>query len=275
MTMPAYALPFGLREVWLIPDGPDGQPDTDAAVKLPASRTFSFSETEDFEELAGDDRTIASHGSGPTVDWDLEGGGVSLEVVRVLVGGTVAETGTSPEAVRRFVKKTSHSRPYFSVVGRAISDNGGDFVGCVRRCKADGDFELEFANGSFMLTSCSGKGYGDLDNEDLFWFEQRESAAAIDPATILNPLDVAPVITTTDLDEMTQNAAFSQQLAATGSPTPTWAVTAGTLPDGLTLSTGGLLSGTPTVDGAYDFTVTATNTAGTDTMQYTGTIATA
>ncbi len=46
---------------------------------------------------------------------------------------------------------------------------------------------------------------------------------------------------------------------ATGSPTPTYAVTAGSLPPGLSLTSAGVLSGTPTTAGSYTFTVTASN----------------
>ena len=53
----------------------------------------------------------------------------------------------------------------------------------------------------------------------------------------------------------------------------TFAVTAGTLPQGLTLSTGGVISGTPTVVGPTDFTITATDAAGgTLSAPYTITI---
>jgi len=50
--------------------------------------------------------------------------------------------------------------------------------------------------------------------------------------------------------------AYSNQLAVTGGTSPfTWSVSAGTLPPGLTLSTSGLLSGTPTTVGSSTFTV--------------------
>jgi large repetitive protein len=39
-------------------------------------------------------------------------------------------------------------------------------------------------------------------------------------------------------------------------------VTSGTLPSGLTLSGSGVLSGTPTTTGTYDFTVGATDSLG-------------
>lgn len=179
MALADYALPFGLRQVRLTPITAAGVLVPAEAEFLPASRTFSFAESEEFEELDGDDRKIASHGAGPTVDWDLEGGGISLAVWKILSGGTVTESGIAPAAIRKFTKKTSDSRPYFQIDGRSISDNGGDFQGVVYRCKADGDLEIEFSNGSFMLTSASGKGYGNILTEELYDFIQNETATPL------------------------------------------------------------------------------------------------
>lgn len=83
---------------------------------------------------------------------------------------------------------------------------------------------------------------------------------------------VAPTITTTTLDTITQGVAFSQTLAATGTAPITWAVSAGTLPAGMSLSTGGVLFGEAESSGAYSFTVQATNAAGSDTQAYSGTV---
>jgi hypothetical protein len=58
----------------------------------------------------------------------------------------------------------------------------------------------------------------------------------------------------------TQGAAYSQQLVASGGQAPyTFTVTAGATPPGINLSSGGLLSGTPTAAGTFNFTVTATD----------------
>lgn len=179
MALAGYALPFGLRQVKLTPLDDAGNRVLSEAQFLPASRTFSFSETEDFEELQGDDRTIASHGAGPVVEWELEGGGISLAIWKILSGGTITTSGTTPNISKKFTKKTSDSRPYFEVEGRAISDNGGDLHGVVYRCKADGDLEAEMANGSFLLTSASGKGYGDLTTDQLYDWIHNETAVPI------------------------------------------------------------------------------------------------
>lgn len=56
---------------------------------------------------------------------------------------------------------------------------------------------------------------------------------------------------------------YSFALGASGGVTPyTYALTSGSLPTGLSLSAGGVISGTPTVAGSYSFTVTATDTNG-------------
>jgi putative Ig domain-containing protein len=60
---------------------------------------------------------------------------------------------------------------------------------------------------------------------------------------------------------------YNLQFTATGG-TPTWAVSAGALPAGLTLSSSGLLSGTPTAAGDFNFKVTATAGTRSDTQTY-------
>jgi hypothetical protein len=69
-------------------------------------------------------------------------------------------------------------------------------------------------------------------------------------------------ITTASLPGGTLGTAYNQTLqAAGGVPTYTWSVSAGSLPAGLTLSSTGVISGTPsgTFTGASNFTVTATD----------------
>lgn len=85
----------------------------------------------------------------------------------------------------------------------------------------------------------------------------------------------APEIQTTTLPALTQGVAASQSITATGTTPITYARTAGALPAGMTLTSAGLFSGTPTGTGAYSFTVTATNSVSTDTQVFSGTVAAA
>lgn len=76
------------------------------------------------------------------------------------------------------------------------------------------------------------------------------------------------VITTSTLPNGTVGAAYSAPLAATGgSGARTWSLASGTLPSGLTLSTAGVISGTPTAVATSSFTVRVTDAAGTATTR--------
>ncbi|RNL62383.1 hypothetical protein EFK50_11440 [Nocardioides marmoriginsengisoli] len=75
-------------------------------------------------------------------------------------------------------------------------------------------------------------------------------------ALVLAP---SAVITTTSVPDGVTGTAYSQQLAKTGAA-GTWAVTKGNLAPGVSLSASGLLSGTPTAQGDFGFTVTFTET---------------
>jgi hypothetical protein len=73
----------------------------------------------------------------------------------------------------------------------------------------------------------------------------------------------APSITTGSLPSGTVGTAYSQTLAAAGGTPPlVWSVSSGVLPTGTSLSSGGVLAGTPTVAGVYSFTVLLTEANG-------------
>ena len=69
-------------------------------------------------------------------------------------------------------------------------------------------------------------------------------------------------ITTSSLPNGTVDTEYSATLEAEGNEPITWFVTDGNLPDGLSLSEEGIISGTPTEEGTFAFTVTATDSAG-------------
>ncbi|UQB68845.1 T9SS-dependent choice-of-anchor J family protein [Epilithonimonas zeae] len=77
---------------------------------------------------------------------------------------------------------------------------------------------------------------------------------------------ICPAFTMTPGGALTAGAAgspYSKTLTQTGAlGTPNFAITAGALPPGLTLSTSGTISGTPTATGTFNFTVTVNDTSG-------------
>ncbi len=182
MALTTVPLPFGLRDVKLTPYTTDAATTLGTSVDLPNSRTFSFAETEEFEELRGDDKVVATHGSGPSVEWELEGGGVSFEAVKVMYGGTVSETGVTPNQIKKYVKLVTDSRPYFKVEGQSISDSGGDFHIVLYKCKATDNLTGELGDGQFFLTGASGVAMASTltSHVDKVWeFVQNETVTPI------------------------------------------------------------------------------------------------
>ena len=86
----------------------------------------------------------------------------------------------------------------------------------------------------------------------------------------LNNRAVAPTISTySNLGQYTIQDSLSISLSASGTVPITWSVSSGSLPSGLSLTTGGLLYGTITASGTFSFTITASNSAGSDSRTFT------
>lgn len=178
MALAETALPYGLRDVKVTPIDDAGAYGT--MVDLPNARTLSFAEAEEFTELRGDDKLVAIRGNGAEVTWSLEGGGISLDAWAAIGGGTVLESGTTPNIVKTFSKVGGETRPYFLVEGQAISDSGGDFHAKIYRCRATDDMEAEMGDGEFMLSNAGGRALPDPNNADaLYDFIHNETATDI------------------------------------------------------------------------------------------------
>lgn len=99
--------------------------------------------------------------------------------------------------------------------------------------------EVFFVNlsGASNATIADNQGAGTISNDDV-------------------PVTVAPAT----LPDGTVAVAYAQSLTASGGTAPySFALTAGALPSGMTLSPSGVLAGTPTSGGSFNFTVTATD----------------
>jgi len=92
-------------------------------------------------------------------------------------------------------------------------------------------------------------------------------------ATLVLTIQQAPTFTNAPLSvPIAIGSAYNFSFTTTGSPTPTFAVTAGGLPTGLSLSSTGAITGTATQLGTYSGTVTATNSAGSASQNFTFTV---
>lgn len=175
MSVLPTSLPYGMRDIKLRPLTGEV---AGLSVDLPNARTMQFAESEDFSDLRGDDGVAATHGGGPTVNWSLEGGGVSFEAVVTMYGGTITTSGTTPAQKKTLSKTGSQTRPYFQAEGQAISDSGGDFHILLYRCKATGDLAGTLGDAAFWLTGASGKALPRLSDGKVWDWVQNETAVA-------------------------------------------------------------------------------------------------
>lgn len=177
MALTTVPLPYGLRDVQIFPLSGE---TLGTAVDLPNAQKFSFSEAEDTTTLRGDDGVVAVHGLGSTVSWELDSGGVSLEAVKAMYGGTLTTTGSTPSQVKTITKTDIDERPYFCVEGQAISDSGGDVHIKLFRAKATGELSGEMADSAFWITGAKGTALGRESDRKMYEFSQNETTTAID-----------------------------------------------------------------------------------------------
>ena len=86
-------------------------------------------------------------------------------------------------------------------------------------------------------------------------------------------VDTPPTFTNNaDSDTISTGSSYNFTFTAGGYPSPTFSLTAGSFPPGLTLSSAGVLSGTPTQAGTFTGTVTASSSDGTTTQNFTITV---
>jgi hypothetical protein len=278
------ALPYGVRDLKVTPylDAIGSQLAT-VSIDLPNMQTLTFRETEEFQDLRGDDRIVATRGRGAQVEWDLEAGGMSPQVWAVFTGAEVLETGTTPNIKVLIRKKGSDSRPYFRIEGQSISDSGGDVRVKIYRARCNGNIEGEFKDGEFFITKGSGLGLPLLDDQNdlLYDIEQNEEKTSISLTPDPNPLptpqniEVGVVADTTvalSWDEVTDADSYMVQRAV--SPYTAWvAVASGAGGEPTTAST--TVTGLTTAT-AYKFRVAAViDAVVTDYSTPTGVVTTA
>jgi hypothetical protein len=158
MAISINRLPYGLRDVKVATLDNAGVKGT--LVDFPNAQTLEFQESTNVQQLRGDDVVVAQRVTIDSVDWTLEGGGLSLEAMVVIAGGTITTTGTTPSVVKKWRRMGSDAYPDFFMEGQSLSESGGDDHIVLHRCKAtqisgshtDQEFWVSHAEGNAIAT---------------------------------------------------------------------------------------------------------------------------
>jgi len=185
--------PYGLRQLMLTPYvDAQGTILASTSYPMPVAMTMGFSETEQFDELRGDDVLVAVHGRGAQVDWSLEAGGLPIKCWSIISGGMVIESGVTPNRQVRMRKSADDQRPYFRADGRSVSDSGGNVIGRIYRCKANGRIQGDRRGGAFMTSTIDGVGLPLVGDAGRWLYEwiQNETDSPLSTTPEGNPLPI-------------------------------------------------------------------------------------
>lgn len=174
-------IPFGARDLKVYPLTGESFPAS--GIDLPNYQKLTFAEAEAFEEMRGDDALQAVHGKGPQVNWEIDAGGVSLDVVKALYGGTITESGVwnngAGTGKRVLNKKRTDVRPYVRIEGQAYSDSGGDFHVVLYRARATSDLTGSQDDAAFWTTGLKGEALPRSSDGSLYDLVQNEQPVAV------------------------------------------------------------------------------------------------
>jgi hypothetical protein len=200
MTSLPNPLPYGIKQILLTPYADaQGSVLSSTSYPLPVAMTLGFSETEQFDELRGDDELVAVHGRGPQVDWSLEAGGMSIKAWSIISGAMVIESGVTPTRQVRLRKSGDDLRPYFRIDGRVISDSGGNIIARIYRAKANGRLQADHRGGAFQTSNIDGIGMPLVGDQGRWLYEiiQNETDSAMSTTPEANPLAIPTGLHTT------------------------------------------------------------------------------
>lgn len=152
-----------------------------------------------------------------------------------------------------------------SVAFTAPANDGGPDIDAYQVTASPGGATASCASSPCTVTGLTpGSAYSfTVKAHNSVGYSSASSSASATPGSVPGAPGSGPA-------SMVVGQAFSTSLANGGYPTPTFAVTSGALPAGVTLAANGTLSGTPTATGAWSFEVTATNTHGSAATSYAG-----
>jgi hypothetical protein len=239
-------------------------------------------------------QTLAAAGGSPPYIWTVSSGsvpaGLSLSTAGVLSGTPTTPVTNSPLTIRLTDNTLSSVTKDFTItvgtsgVGLAITTvsplpNGSIGVPYSTTLTATGgvpQYTWSIVGGSIpppLTLSPSGVLSGTPNAAGVYTMTARvqDSSGTAVMANLTITIGSGLVITTPSVGNGVVGSLFSLQLAAAGgTPGYSWSFLSGNLTPGLTVSTSGLLSGTPSTAGTYQFTIRVQDTAGAfATQSYT------
>lgn len=144
----------------LLTDAVGASPTYGAAVDIPGINHVEVDPNLIHAELKGDARIIAKKGRTDRINFKAAYGKIALDALAVLLGGTVSDSGTTPNQIARMRLKSPAPLPYFKVEFKIEDlDSGlGDLHVAVYKCQLTGGTLLGTSTDNFGQPSFDAEG---------------------------------------------------------------------------------------------------------------------
>ena len=157
-TLPQYISTFKLTEVrisTLISDKKgDLNPTYEPSVQVPGSLTVTIQPQGESKELKGDSTTLEVFFIPNSTTVSFVGSVMALDPLMVILGGTIATTGTTPDVTHTYTMFGENQQtPYFRIQGRfdglgSQVPKGGNAIFTIYKCRATEMPQIEISDAS-------------------------------------------------------------------------------------------------------------------------------
>lgn len=184
MPLPTYTKILELSDVKIAPltdDPAGGSPTYGSLVDVPGVIKLGVKPTMTNKELRGDNKLLDIWSKVERIEWSLENAKLPLDVLKIMMGGTVTAAGTSPDQTQTYELLGADTPGYFKLEGKAdyTEDGTGDVHVVFHKCKATEPPNFEITGEEFANVSASGIAIPLESNDKLLTVVINETAADI------------------------------------------------------------------------------------------------
>jgi hypothetical protein len=152
---------FGLRDTKVATNDGDGTYGT--AVDVPSVQLLGIQYQTVNAQLEGDDVITDTHAKAISAQMTVRFGSISLDVLEVITGKTIDESGTTPNQVRAMVFDGINF-PYFAICGKSeATSGGGDTHIFVPKLKIMEGFQIQMQYGQYVIPELTAMAIGDSE----------------------------------------------------------------------------------------------------------------
>lgn len=138
------------------------------AIDVPSLQNISLSNNYNSKTLYSDEKVTDYYSNLESIYWSINSAKVSLDVLAILEGGSVTQTGTTPNQVNTYTLSKSSMPKYFKLEGKVNYSSGevGDYHMRLYKCKV-ASLNVEFKNQNYAIVSASGIAVATLNNSKI------------------------------------------------------------------------------------------------------------